>query len=102
MKILTDHDKPSAIEIYIEGADGGLSDVAKERLNGLLDALSFCSAIPHGVRIFYDKEQDFFCLGKDDVRIPVGGSYARKVQIFINPDKLVMTAYPADVTTRNN
>jgi hypothetical protein len=87
-------DEPVAVNVFMGstfGANGGPSDPVVERLNGLLDALGSYSVIPRGVRVFRDRIEEIFYLGRGEQKVPVGLLYAHKVSIKPNFEELEMT-----------
>lgn len=65
--------------------DGSPSQAVVERLNGILDTIGLHGAIPEGVRVFKDQVNKVTCIGKGEIKIPLGFRYARNV--LIKPDE---------------
>ena len=64
--------------------DGHPTKTTIERLNGLLDELGHHGIIANGVRVFKDRIENIFYLGKGDNKIAVGRQYAKNV--ILRPD----------------
>lgn len=76
--------EPVSLEISTEGniePDGQLVDSLVERSNGLLDLLGHRGVIPMGVRVFGDREDSVFYIGKGEDRLPISLDYANKVKV---------------------
>ena len=67
--------------------DGRPTKTVVERLNGLLDTLGIHGAIPEGVRIFKDRDEGIFYLGKGENKIAVGRKYARNIRLSPDPEE---------------
>lgn len=80
--------------------DGKPTKTVVERLNGLLDTLGIHGIIPEGVRIFKDRDEDMFYLGKGDDKIAVGRKYARNVRL--NPDPEEFSIQSSDLGVHLN
>lgn len=63
-----------------------------ERLNGLLDELGCHGIIPEGVRIFKDRIENLFYLGKGDNKIAVGKGLATRVMLAPDSEEFVIQA----------
>lgn len=94
MELVTYDNEPVRIIICVGDsfdAEGNPSEDIKERLNGLLDALGAYEVLPDGVRLFKDRDEEIFYLGRGDVKVPVGLLYARKVLIQSGATELVLS-----------
>lgn len=61
-----------------------------ERLNGILDESSNWWMLPEGVRIFKDKKENQYYLGRGDDRILVGRDYATTMLLKPCPDTFII------------
>ncbi len=94
MELVTYDDEPVRISVCVGhsfDAEGNPSEDIKERLNGLLDALGAYEVLPDGVRLFKDRDEEIFYLGRGDVKVPVGLLYAREVLIQAGATELVLS-----------
>lgn len=64
--------------------DENFRSIAIERLNGLLDSFSLYQIIPPGIRVFRDREEDAYFLGRGNNRFAL--SENTKDQILIDTD----------------
>jgi hypothetical protein len=86
-------EKPVLVNVSISDYltfDGRPTKTVIERLNGLLDMLGIHGIIPEGVRIFKDRENHVFCLGKGDNKINVGRKYAKNIMLSPDPRDFVV------------
>lgn len=60
-----------------------------ERLNGILDNLGSHRALPQGVRVFYNKDEKCYALGKGDDYVTLGASRICSVMIKPSPDRFL-------------
>lgn len=91
--------QPTHISISIGDrftSEGYPSETVAERLNGMLDALGRHGILPDGVRVFKDREENTFYLGRGDDRLAVGQRFARNVVIEPNADNLIILASDID------
>jgi hypothetical protein len=70
-----------------------------ERLNGLLDELGSHMILPEGVRIFKDRIENLFYLGKGDNKIAVGKGLATEVILY--PDHNEFRVQASDLVLNN-
>lgn len=70
-----------------------------ERLNGLLDELGGHMVIPEGVRIFKDRIENLFYLGKGDNKIAIGKGLA--TEIILQPDPTEFKVQASDLLLNN-
>jgi hypothetical protein len=94
LELIVFQDEPVAVKVStgdLLDDDGHPVDYVVERLNGLLDSLGTHRIIPFGVRMFYDKTDEVFCLGKGEQKIPVGLLHASQVIIEADSFELKMT-----------
>jgi hypothetical protein len=94
MELVTYDNEPVRISVCVGDsfdAEGNPSEDIKERLNGLLDALGAYEVLPDGVRLFKDRDEEIFYLGRGDVKVPVGLLYAREVLIQAGAAELVLS-----------
>lgn len=70
-----------------------------ERLNGLLDELGGHGIIPAGVRIFKDRIENLFYLGKGDNKIAVGKGLA--TEVLLAPDQHEFRVQATDLCINN-
>lgn len=68
-------------------SEGNPRKTTVERLNGLLDRLSDYKVIPEGVRVFYNREERCYAIGKGDDYVTLGVSRSTGVMINPNPDQ---------------
>ena len=95
IQIIMFDNEPVAVDICIDDnfdESGNPVDDVVERLNGFLDALGTYSVLPRGVRVFRDREEEIFYLGKGEQKIPIGLLHAHKISIQADPEELLMTA----------
>jgi len=69
-------------------AKGRPSRTTRERLNGLLDAMSTCNLLPDGVRAFINRETEECCIGIGDGHRTLGRENSQ-VMIMANPNRLL-------------
>jgi len=67
-------------------SDGNPTRIARERLNGLLDALGDEKIIPKGVRVYVDSEFGVCYLKHEETRLPFGKHYNHFVKITSDQD----------------
>lgn len=94
LEIITYDNEPVRISVCVGDSfepDGNPNEDIKERLNGLLDTLGAYKVLPDGVRLFKDKDEDVFYLGRGEVKVPVGFLYAREIVIQAGTDELVLS-----------
>lgn len=94
MELVTYENEPVRISVCVGDsfdAEGNPNEDIKERLNGLLDALGAYQVLPDGVRLFKDRDEEIFYLGRGDVKVPVGLLYAREVLIQAGVAELVLS-----------
>jgi len=94
MEVVTYDDEPVRVSVCVGDsfeADGYPDEDIKERLNGLLDALGAYKVLPDGVRLFRDRDEEIFYLGRGEVKVPVGLLYARDIVIQAGTDELVFS-----------
>jgi hypothetical protein len=94
IEVVTYDDEPVRVSVSAGDsfeADGSPNEDIKERLNGLLDALGAYQVLPDGVRLFKDRDEEIFYLGRGDVKVPVGLLYAREVLIQAGVAELVLS-----------
>ena len=94
MEVVTYDDEPVRVSICVGDSfevDGYPDEDIKERLNGLLDALGAYKVLPDGVRLFKDRDEGIFYLGRGEVKVPVGLLYTRDIVIQPATDELVFT-----------
>lgn len=70
-----------------------------ERLNGILDELSNWWMLPHGVRIFRDKKENQYYLGRGDDRILVGRNYA--TTMLLRPSATTFEIEASNIESNN-
>lgn len=70
-----------------------------ERLNGLLDELGSHMVLPEGVRIFKDRIENLFYLGKGDNKIAVGKGLA--TEVILHPDHNEFRVQASDLVLNN-
>lgn len=95
--VIDRNDEPIHLSVSIGSRftpQGNPAETVIERLNGILDILGIDGIIPEGVRIFKDRENNRFCIGKGDHFIPVGQRYAKN--ILIQPDAYELRFIRAD------
>ncbi len=94
IELVTYDNEPVRLSVCVGNrfeADGNPNEDIKERLNGLLDALGAYKVLPDGVRLFKDRDEEIFYLGKGEVKVPVGLLYAREIVIQVGATELVMS-----------
>ncbi|MGA1710389.1 MAG: hypothetical protein ACO4CS_03890 [bacterium] len=80
---------------FFAAEDGSPSLTTRERLNGLLDLMSYYQIIPDHVHVFRDKETRICYFGRGDQKIAVGKNYAKTV--LIRPDSNVFEIQVSDM-----
>lgn len=78
--------RPSVLSMMFnigEGLDsvGNPRKTTIERLNGLLDSLGRYRALPEGVRVFYNREEKCYALGKGEDYVTLGASRISSVMV---------------------
>lgn len=79
-------------------SDEHFRSIAIERLNGLLDALSFHEIIPEGVRVFRDRDANAYFIGKDDNKESLAGLNETRIIIHSHHSTLCMLSKDAVLT----
>jgi hypothetical protein len=100
IQVMMFDNEPVAVDICIDenfDESGNPIDDVVERLNGFLDALGTYSVLPKGVRVFRDREEEIFYLGKGEQKIPIGLLHAHKVSIQADSEELRMTVSTSSV-----
>jgi hypothetical protein len=88
LQVIMKNEDPLSVKVSIGDhftEEGYPKKTTIERLNGLLDELGCHGIIPEGVRIFKDRIEGLFYLGKGDNKIAVGKGLA--TQIILDPDQ---------------
>lgn len=70
-----------------------------ERLNGILDEAANWWMLPDGVRIFKDKKEDQYYLGRGDDRIIVGRDYA--TTMLLKPSRDIFQIEASNLESNN-
>jgi len=94
LELVTYDNEPVHLSVCVGSrfdADGNPNEDIKERLNGLLDALGAYRVLPDGVRLFKDRDEEIFYLGKGEVKVPIGLLYAREIVIQVGATELIMS-----------
>jgi hypothetical protein len=85
--------QPSVVYIY-DGdhydAYGNPTNLTRERLNGLLDALGAMEIIPENVRVTYDREESLCYVICLDSKAAINKNYCTKVGIKADPSEFVI------------
>lgn len=98
LSLALEGDEPMMVRIGLGDKfcdDGSPTRTVLERLNGILDTLGWHGVIPEGVRVFKDKEEGIFYLGKGDDKVAVGRKFAQ--MIFIRPDEHIFDIQSTDM-----
>ena len=73
-------------------SNGSPTRTTVERLNGLLDCLSFHRVIPEGVRVFRSTPDGPRCLGLGNGRVMVGRQFVTTVLLRPDPEHFIVEA----------
>lgn len=95
LELLMCNDDPIHVKVSIGShftVEGYPKKTTIERLNGLLDELGAHMILPEGVRIFKDRIENLFYLGKGDNKIAIGKGLATEVILLPDPDEFLVKA----------
>lgn len=90
LRVVKDGDTFKEVCIYLgerTDRDGNPTNIARERLNGLLNILGLRQIIPPDVRVSYDNKESFrsYIVCRDQ-RVVFGKDYCDKVAVKANPE----------------
>ena len=69
---------------------GNPSHLTRERLNGLLDALSAMKYLPDNVKVIYDNDYEICYLARFEQKAALNGKYHKQIDVQCNPLKFVI------------
>jgi len=69
---------------------GNPSHLTRERLNGLLDALSAMKYLPDNVKVIYDNEYEICYLARFEQKAALNGKYHKQIDVQCNPIEFVI------------
>lgn len=69
---------------------GNPSDLTRERLNGVLDALGHAEIIPQNVRVYYDRDESLCYLIRFDEKTVLNRDYCTKITMASDPEKFIV------------
>ena len=93
LKIIKKDQKPEEIKIYSGGIydeDGNPTNLTRERLNGLLDALGAAHVIPQNVRVSYDPDYKIVYLVRGEEKVALNKSYCTMVGLKSHPSEFCL------------
>lgn len=93
LTVILEYGEPTSVIVGIGNSftpEGYPKKTTIERLNGLLDELGGHGILPEGVRIFKDRIENLFYLGKGDNKIAVGKGLALIVRLEPDPEDFLI------------
>lgn len=93
LTVLLECGEPTSVIVSVGNSftpEGYPKKTTIERLNGLLDELGGHGILPEGVRIFKDRIENLFYLGKGDNKIAVGRRLAMTVRLEPDPEDFLI------------
>lgn len=90
LRITKKDQKPEEVKIYSGGIydeNGNPTNLTRERLNGLLDALGAARVIPYDVRVSYDPDSKMVYVIRGEEKIALNKSYCTMVGLKSHPSE---------------
>jgi len=89
LRIKRKDNKPEQVNVYAGGVydeNGNPTNLTRERLNGLLDALGAAQVIPQNVRVSYDPSYSMCYLLQGEQRVALNKNYCTMVGVKSHPN----------------
>lgn len=93
LRVIKKDQKPEEIKIYAGGIydeDGNPTNLTRERLNGLLDALGAAQVIPQNVRVSYDPDYKIVYVVRGEEKVALNKGYCTMVGLKSHPSEFCL------------
>jgi hypothetical protein len=93
LRITKRDQKPEEVKIYSGGIydeHGNPTNLTRERLNGLLDALGAAQVIPQNVRVSYDPDYNIVYVVRGEEKVALNKSYCTMVGLKSHPSEFCL------------